>query len=741
MKTHFEGRGDPATFRSITADGEADSEVRKFARGKLALGNTVYIMSGDASLLLGLDPALNVFAIGLDSLSITQNVPYSLTGKLYRLRTVLARLGLQANDVLNSNDIPRDSAVTGDMLVYVAALLGGETSFIRRGNHDQPYPILMYIKKVLPRYEGPKLPFKTQIFYVAVVAVRGWLSSGGIIRATGPSDDFIESIASHATRAAYNNNNYATERLHGLQSWSSTNAGIRRAASELLNVETLGGVRPDGFAVPVFRQKVSLEIRKRREDSLDTAAPLINDRKTEWGCKVYFEVPGEDTRQLMAPLNTLITQIDYIKSANGGERSEFSRERSEVVSMVLNNSCEPPYHHFNTFLRSLVESLAADIKSEGVEYTILQTHNVPRNATDHRMTIIGLDSNLRLRNTIPDEGVIVKEAGDVMGLHFFTLLGDAIDRKDAYCKADVRYTAHGTPPAAAGTLLDLHVRSQYLTLLYFNESTPAVENEPEKAAAIVFERLGLPSMPEAQPHAIFSSRISTALLAISKCWSLLPCSVSLRNRLVSMNPSADTAKLLFATVYCYTALFAQTHATSSLPPGRPPGKDALMGRVALALIMCPLFSIDTADNCPAIDLFSTSDPRHPCPDINATSKAFSDRLVMYNNQFITPNASTFSKRVSACVDCVFESVRKLIGYDASAADCWVKHCRWYNLRGVQRVIEFLDAEGAGGRRVGRAGLGVSDLLQAAMERAPGTVPFTEAAVLAMDAVVLALQGV
>lgn len=134
-------------FQSIIADGEAGPQVRIFARQELFLGGTVYIMSGDASLLLGLDTSKSVFALGLQSLSLaslsTKEGSYSLQGKRYRLSRVLQELGSRANNILDIKDGP--VAVTEDMLVYVAALLDGATAFIRKKYYEQPHPIVLYL--------------------------------------------------------------------------------------------------------------------------------------------------------------------------------------------------------------------------------------------------------------------------------------------------------------------------------------------------------------------------------------------------------------------------------------------------------------------------------------------------------------------------------------------------------------------------------------------------------------------
>ena len=194
-----------------TADGEADSAVRIFARSRLEENDTVYIMSKDASLILGLNPAKQIFLIDVDSLLVKgKEKRQILKGKVYLLRTVLKRLGECATFPPN---VVNTTIITEEMLLYIAALTDIETSYLRRKEYESPIPLLYYICNFLEPEEKKN---KFNLLYTAVAIVRAWKSSP----VPGDFDSFIQTVYEHAFKAsqAKSQRTAKSQPLYGLHS-------------------------------------------------------------------------------------------------------------------------------------------------------------------------------------------------------------------------------------------------------------------------------------------------------------------------------------------------------------------------------------------------------------------------------------------------------------------------------------------------------------------------------------------
>eukprot|EP01036_Dinobryon_divergens_P041036 gene41036-54359_t len=179
------------------ADGEADPEIREFARARIKEGKEVIIMSGDASLILGV-PSDNLSITKFEFLALQlrdTDVPLGvdnvvLKGKIYPIQSFLTALTIRCNEILqnNTNEIENLNTITYDILSWVVALLDGETARIRTGEYDDPRPIILYLKRfLLPRYGDIVDGVNQNILdlSVAVAIIRAWqripqLMGGGL---------------------------------------------------------------------------------------------------------------------------------------------------------------------------------------------------------------------------------------------------------------------------------------------------------------------------------------------------------------------------------------------------------------------------------------------------------------------------------------------------------------------------------------------------------------------------------
>ena len=725
------------------ADGEADPAIRNFVRRKLEKGQTVYLMSGDASLVLGLDPEKDIFLVGLDSLSVgSSRAGHSiLQGTIHRLHTVLSKLGKCA-----TSQRVVSTAITGDMLLYVAALLDGETADLRRSQYESPYPILCYVgsfleeRKVRNRFSSSEeakafnIRDKLNQLYSAVTVIRAWKSTG--------TDNFwklIQYIYQHARQVAVSPE---SQPLYGLQSWSQSNTQLRNNASYLLwksekfgtgthstrevdNVleveyggdwyrasyekrgqmvkfSEINEVRdncPGGFANEGVRKAICDEVKERIRRSLDETDNVPNNHSTEWRIAAQFEVDGEETETLMSPLKTLVRQIKIIYR-------RLLREKENRNKISSTSSCE-------TLNRSManLQVFSAPVPVIGTDIIRICTRTVAtplldsnlKNFTDKDL----LNKFVRKRLKLPLEGIITgyhAASTASTGLQFYTVRDGDEDEDDRnICnRADQRYSIdESNKTNTLGTLLDLQHRAHYLNQLATVGAALSTISQPEEAVSRIFESLGLSSRIDVEvtkeyisPN--FSILVTKACVSIANCWHVLPCDTKCRLKLMPRHPTVDTARVLYATVYAFSKLLLKTQSEKA-----DTSEDILLKRIATALIVCPLFSTHTIGGCPAHDMFLSSSSlgegasRVNRPHCSMTGKIFKNQLKDYNSQFIVHGASITTKRISSLIDYTLSSVLDLLGYE-DTPQCegkWIDHCLWYNLCGVQHVMGYLELNG------------------------------------------------
>ena len=242
----FEKTFDESLPRCVwhTADGEADDYILKFAEEKLELGYSVYIVSSDMSLALGLNPK-NLFLVLFANLTPSKDVngSYILEGPIYPLEALLQELS-EATDKyfkLESKKVPattESKTITKEMLIYISALLSGETDNIRWRQYDSPNLLLSYMSKYLNLkannnsccWEEKKL----YELYAAVAFVRCWNCNceGDIeFRTAHIMSTFINVITKHARGIFPEYKGY--KKLFGLKCRNST--GLHYPARNLLH--------------------------------------------------------------------------------------------------------------------------------------------------------------------------------------------------------------------------------------------------------------------------------------------------------------------------------------------------------------------------------------------------------------------------------------------------------------------------------------------------------------------------
>lgn len=756
------------------ADGEADPAIRSFTRSKLEKGHTVYLMSQDASLVLGLNPEKNIFVVGLDSLSVVRSRSGDniLKGKIYRLQTVLTKLG----ECATSQNI-NSTSVTGDMLLYVAALLDSETADLRRGQYESPYPLLRYIgnfleeRRVKNKFGNSEetkaynIREKLNQLYTAVTIIRAWKSTGD-----NDFNNFIQTIFQHASQAAESNE---ARPLYGLQSWSQSS--LRNDANYLLwkterNVtnppkEGRGGIEveyggylysasydrrrqivkfseinvvrdncPGGFANRLVRKAVYDEVKKRIQCSLDQVEDICNNHKTEWRIAAQFEVDGESTEALTSPMKTLVTQIKNVYKAH------LQNSASSTSSSNLPQDLHTTMGNLKISSNSVPVPVSASAPVPANKIICIRTRSIPTPPSHSSLKGYSdkdlLNKHVRVGLVLPLEGYIsgsytISTAPTV--LQFYTVRDGVIDNRDICNKADYRYSIDSKKKSSnLGTLLDLDHRAHYLNQLSSCRLGLSNKNQPEEAVSRIFESLGLScriDVRDAKEYVTpdFGRLVAEACMAIADCWRLLPCTKETRLNLMPRHPSVDTARVLYATVYVFSSILCESQS-------RKGGitRETLIRRVATALIVCPLFSIHSSTGCPAHDMFLDGNIQFPKPECHSSRKEFSTQLKEYNNQFIVRGASINCKRNVSLVDYTLSSVLDLLGY-ADTPECegkWIDHCLWYNLCGVQHIMGYMEVHGP------------ESIMNAAMNAQKNSdelIRFINSSVAAVDAVVRSLQ--
>ena len=365
------------------ANGEADDVIRDFARRKLNEKCTVLIISQDTSLILGLDPTENLSLVRFEKLRLTvgevkeggrkvRDKTYILSGPTYCLKSVLEKLDQETNLFFRSLYSTKEmqlwrtstglaTSVTCEMLLYIGALLDDETGTIRRGQYDDPYTLLIYLRDT---FVHDSVTNENVMLYVAVAFIRGWSE-------TKKSDETFLRFINDVTANAKLTSDGDTYTLYGLKSRFKTGqiarkflfrtkkihlvlkgvqkdfkyaeddheyAGSYNKSTQIITYSKENEVRdncPGGYGNEKVREAVHKEVMKRYERYKNYTS--VNYISLKRYITTTYEVDDEDTATIMEPLNTLrdeISNIYYITTGNLVSNNEKVRERDQKVGNI-----------------------------------------------------------------------------------------------------------------------------------------------------------------------------------------------------------------------------------------------------------------------------------------------------------------------------------------------------------------------------------------------------------------------
>ena len=205
-----------------------------------------------------------------------------MTAKICHMRKVLQCLDEESNKIVGDGIAHHLHDVDEAMLVWIAALLGGETSYERRDQHDNPIPLLYYLTSfLLTREDQEKIKKPILSLLVATVAIRAWFTSTSSATNVTDISSFIKEIQHNADTLLQviqvdlqhkNKNKSKAPVLFGMicplprQKLSPPVTYLHTPASNLLNNNKPG---IGGLANPVVRQAIAVELNSRRNADLD----------------------------------------------------------------------------------------------------------------------------------------------------------------------------------------------------------------------------------------------------------------------------------------------------------------------------------------------------------------------------------------------------------------------------------------------------------------------------------------
>jgi len=202
-KSNYSLKDESASFFYHRANGEADPEIRRFAKDKCKSGR-VMILSGDASLIVGLPSRCELISPFSLCVSIDQYGKKSLYGRPMPLHRWIIQLNNEVDKLVQSlgNEIITNGislvGLTDEDIVGLAALSGGELVVI----NDQTLPSLLdftcfMTNYLLPYNHGLRKNKKLCELVVRALLLRAFKTS---IPAT-PKDDIypiVDAIVKYA---------------------------------------------------------------------------------------------------------------------------------------------------------------------------------------------------------------------------------------------------------------------------------------------------------------------------------------------------------------------------------------------------------------------------------------------------------------------------------------------------------------------------------------------------------------
>ena len=221
---------------------------------------------------------------------------------------------------------------------------------------------------------------------------------------------------------------------------------------------------------------------------------------------------------------------------------------------------------------------------------------------------------------------------------------DPIEKCRGYLRPEV---AHLYKKDVRGTLLNLRDRAFYL-----NE----IATRP-CAAPDLFQNLGL---------TFAADKLREAIDMITACWEMLPCAAEDISYLISK----DSANILFATVYSFTAVL-NTDLTREV-----------IETVTIALLLSPLFTIH-------IMALRNADgsPRQVHVNLLSTISEFSQAISEFSKDLVLHTETKNCHRMAHLLENVLYIVQRLL----EESKMWFATFRWFNISGVQHVLALRES--------------------------------------------------
>ena len=164
----------------MTFVGEADNDIRKFAKDRALMGESVIILSDDASLILGLPSRVKVASqsrLSLRKYVFNPATPPKvvLFGSIPKIGQYCSQLGC-ALESFGLSPVSRRSAFVffPEDLLDIAALLGGEHTWVDHAKNSSPFDCVEFASDFLLQQASPlrneKKPLRNLLVAAALVA-------------------------------------------------------------------------------------------------------------------------------------------------------------------------------------------------------------------------------------------------------------------------------------------------------------------------------------------------------------------------------------------------------------------------------------------------------------------------------------------------------------------------------------------------------------------------------------------
>lgn len=726
---------DLTMYIDIKAEGEADGAIRSFIRNMP--GKNVLLLSKDGSLLLGV-PNNRLYVIDMNTIALQRCARiqggYMMTAKICHMRKVLQCLDEESNKIVGDGIAHHLHDVDEAMLVWIAALLGGETSYERRDQQDNPIPLLYYLTSfLLTREDQEKIKKPILSLLVATVAIRAWFTSTSSATNVTDISSFIKEIQHNADTLLQviqvdlqhkNKNKSKAPVLFGMicplprQKLSPPVTYLHTPASNLLNNNKPG---IGGLANPVVRQAIAVELNSRRNADLDlppvSPTALQSGSATPsktfhvvWGKWTWMEGIAEDTELLLSPLLSLVKQLrtaSKFARINALETLSAATEATEEATLSIAATEEGPMlvDDLNHYVRSTF--LANDGGSEPTEDVsvalalTIRTRKIRIHPGSSRL-YRAAELLQMAPQAFPADGVVVGDDSDSFGLGFHTC-HDALEGGGVYCTTGSDHLYSTSKPRP---LLNLKNRAMVIDRVIreggiLPRVAPVEVTAVDRVTSSMMRVLGLAaSTPTSDTLPSISAKdedlnrmVDRACADIGAFWAMLPGSETARTHLLTTDPSTGPARIIIATLYAFTSLLKDS-VTIRLQRHF----ESVLSAITTALLLCPCFALTSANDpnnryipvC--VDPFTGNQTR---VDLLAALKDFEEKMTAAAKSFIVDGSTRVVNRLGHLTEGILHSIKDLLKITTKGTDVdWVCLYRWFNLCGMQFILGHWEVEGS-----------------------------------------------